>query len=109
MNGFNLYPYNMFILLGAVAALFIVIFLTFKRLRALSNALTATQKHAEAISKGLISAGIKQETAQEAFQKPIRTFKTCMKLFSWAMALRTGSRMMRNVAEQTYEEKKKKK
>lgn len=107
MNSFNLYPYNMYILLTAILVMLVFLILTIKRLHVLKQTAVHVQKHKDVIVRGIREAEIKKAVAKESFQKPIQTCRQLMKLFSLAMTIRTSTSIMRHVAKKTYEDQAK--
>lgn len=99
----DLYTAELWILALAAVVLLIFLIITCARLVRLGKAAAGAASSSQHLNGSVQTLGIKKDLFTEAIQRPIRKVRTCAKVFSLFMAMRTGVHMMRHIAEDTFD------
>lgn len=99
----QLYSVSLWILALSAVLCCIFLILTLVRLTRLGQSVRRLNAASGSLGDSLSVLDTKQKALGEAVQKPIRKIRTWAKMFSIAMAIRTGVHMMQHIAEKTFE------
>lgn len=99
----QLYSVSLWILAFSAVLCFVFLILTMIRIMRLGSSVRRLNASSDSLENSLSVLDTKQKACSEAVQKPIRKIRTCAKMLSIAMAVRTGVHMMQHIAEKTFE------